>query len=350
MIGFLPNNRYNEWDEFVEKHRFGTIYHSTAWMKILKRTFNVREMILCEYTNDSILSGIPFLLHNNVLRGKRLLSVTSAQACNPLVNSQEQLTALINFLTSFVKKEKLKFVQLRTDEFFDFQIDGYNSINSDFFTYILDLSVPYEEIKNKYHRSCILKPLNKLDPDQFKLVRSSEEKLLRKFYTNYEMMRKEHGLLPQPFEFFKGMVENLSAENRVDIFHLIYNDKVISSVINLKYKNKYTYEYGATNKEFINLHPSHFLIDYSIKTAINSGYKQFDFGRTDTANAGLENFKRRWGGRKSIFKYYHILAEQKADQASSLDTKVYQFINSVITHTPKKIYHILGPIIYKKAF
>lgn len=106
MIGFLPHNRYNEWDEFVENHKYGTIYHSTSWMNILRKNFNVQEMILCEYSNDSIICGMPFLLHNNILRGKRLISITSAQACNPLVNSQDQLNRLKIFLTKYIKKKK----------------------------------------------------------------------------------------------------------------------------------------------------------------------------------------------------------------------------------------------------
>lgn len=349
MIGFLPHNRYNEWDEFVENHKFGTIYHSTSWMNILKKNFNVQEMILCEYNNDSIVCGMPFLLHNNILRGKRLISITSAQACNPLVNSRDQLNRLKIFLTKYLKKEKIKFVQIRTDELFNFQFDGFYTVNTDFFTYILDLNAPYEEIRNKYHRSCILKPLNKLNSDQFKLVNSCDEKLLKEFYYNYETMRKEHGLLPQPYSFFKGITENLSAKNQVDIFHLIHNNKVISSVINLKFKEKYTYEYGATNKEFKSLHPSHFLIDYSIRTAINSGYKIFDFGRTDSSNTGLENFKRRWGGKKSVFKYYHIWADEIVN-STGLHSKSFHLINAIISHTPERIYRLVGPVIYKKAF
>lgn len=349
MIGFLPYNRYKEWDEFAENHKFGTIYHSTTWMNILKKNFNVWEMILCEYNNDSIMGGMPFLLHNNIIRGKRLICITSAQACNPLVNSQDQFNKLNSFLSGYIKKERIKFVEIRTDESFVFQFDRYYTLNTDFFTFILDLNIPYEEIKKKYHRSCILKPLNRLDPNQFKLVNSYDEKLLKEFYFNYEAMRKEHGLLPQPYAFFKGIVENLAVKNQVDIFHLLHNDKVISSVINLKFKEKYTYEYGATNKEFKSMHPSHYLIDYSIKTAINSGYRQFDFGRTDLTNTGLENFKRRWGGRKSFFKYYHFWADERAYNKNPL-SKSSHLINSIISHTPEKIYRLVGPIIYKKAF
>ncbi len=348
MIGFLPEIRFSEWDHFVDSHKSGTIYHLADWLNIVQRNFKVKPFILCEFDDDTILGGIPLLLHNNLIRGKRLISITSAQSCNPLVKSQNQLDEMLDYLLWYSKKEHIRFVQIRTDESFELKINKKCTEEKDYFTYILDLNTSYESLRQKYHRSCILKPLTKINSDRLRIVNTFEESCLKKFYRNYEMMRKEHGILPQPYRFFKDLVQTLSRKNMIDIFHVFFNETIISSVINLKYKDKYIYEYGATDKRFTNFHPSHLLIDYSIRTAISWGFKEFDFGRTDLSNSGLDNFKRRWGGRKSVFTYYYLWSDKIPAQKTEL--KSSYILHYIISHTPQKIYHTLGPVIYKKAF
>lgn len=348
MIGILPEHRYYEWDNFVEHHPLGSIYHTTNWIKVLKNSFNIKPVIFCDYDNLSINAGIPLFLHINFIRGKRLISITSAQSCNPLVNSSEQLYLLLDYIKKYIVKENIDFAQLRVNEEFNFHIDDLLCNDSDFFTYLIDLDKPYEEIRKNFHQSCIIRHLKKANTSDFSLVENLNESYLKAFYNNYEIMRKVHGILPQPFMFFSNLVNAFSKKNMVDVFHIIHNDRVISSVINLKFKDRYIYEYGASDKNFLNLHPSHFLINSSIRRAISQEFKIFDFGRTDSTNPGLDNFKRRWGGRKSYFRYYYLTNKNQKFRPDK--SNVSAFTHSIINHTPKPIYHLIGPLVYKKVF
>jgi hypothetical protein len=260
----------------------------------------------------------------------------------------DELSELILFIKHYIKKNKISYCEIRTTDSFQFPIPEADRIVNDFFSYTINLNNDYDAIAKGFHKSCIIRPLKKAMMQKIDIIDGKDSKSLKAFYHNYELMRKEHGLLPQPFNFFQNLQNYLAPFNFIDCKHAIYNGSIISSVINLKYKDRYTYEYGATNKNFISLHPSHLLINYSIKNAIDLGFKIFDFGRTDSSNKGLENFKQRWGGKKECFNYYYFysdsfLLEDRESLIRSLAPKI-------ITHLPFRIYNSLGQYIYKTVF
>uniref|UniRef100_A0A832DG73 GNAT family N-acetyltransferase n=1 Tax=Ignavibacterium album TaxID=591197 RepID=A0A832DG73_9BACT len=347
MLGILPLNKLKEWNDFVWHHQYGSIYHTSHWFEVIKKTYEIQPVIFADF-NDDIKAGIPFFLHHSSLKNKRLISITSAQSCNPLVNNADELSELILFIKHYIKKNKISYFEIRTTNSFQFSIPKADRIVNDFFSYLINLNNDYDAIAKGFHKSCIIRPLKKVMANKVDIIDGSDSKSLKAFYHNYELMRKEHGLLPQPFNFFQNLVIYLAPLNNIEIKHAIYNDLIISSVINLKYKDRYTYEYGATNKNFISLHPSHLLINHSIKNAIDQEYKIFDFGRTDSSNEGLQNFKQRWGGEKEYFNYYYFYSDPI--HLKHKENLIRSSAPKIISHLPFRIYHSLGQYIYKTVF
>ena len=340
MIKILSEDKFDEWDDFVFNHKYGTIYHTSQWFSVVKNTYNFHPVIVVDYRNG-IEYGIPFLLHNSLLRSKRLCSITSAQACNPLVNNISQLEELLRFIIDFMKKEKISLSELRITEDFEYKSKSLINGRSEFSTYILDLKQSYDKIRLNYHKSCIQRPLKKASNYNLKLIKGQSIDDVKIFYDLYKTMRKDNGLLPQPHSFYSNLWYYLSAKN-------LYKGQIVSSVINFKYKNTYTYEYGATDKLFTKYNPSHFLIDHSIKTATSEDYKIFDFGRTENSNTGLIDFKRRWGGKKLDFYYYSL--PHGSEKSISPHKKLENIARFFISHAPKFVYHNIGEILYKAAF
>ncbi len=347
MIKILSEEKFNEWDDFVFNHRYGTIYHTSHWFSIIKNTYHLQPVVIVEYQNG-IKCGIPFFLHNSLLWSKRLISITNAQACNPLVNNINQLENLIGFILNFIKKENIYFAELRVTEDFEYNSPGLTNRRSEFSTYVLSLDQPYDQIKLNYHKNCIQRPLKKANSYNLKLIKGRDLNDMKIFYALYETMRRDKGLLPQPFSFYSNLWHFLSPKNLCEVFHASYKGQIISSVINLKYKDKYTYEYGSTNKLYIKYHPSHFLIDYSIKTAVSEDFKIFDLGRTENSNYGLIDFKRRWGGEKLEFHYYYLPPNMQKNVF--FNKKIEKMASIFISHIPKSVYHQIGQFLYKITF
>ena len=66
MIKILSEEKFNEWDDFVFNHRYGTIYHTSHWFSIIKNTYHLQPVVIVEYQNG-IKCGIPFFLHSHAI-------------------------------------------------------------------------------------------------------------------------------------------------------------------------------------------------------------------------------------------------------------------------------------------
>ena len=347
MIRVLGSEEYVEWDDFVFNHKYGTIYHTSDWLRIIQNSFRVSPVILVK-KDTSISAGIPFFHHNSFLTGSKLSSITSAQSCNPLVSSNFDLTELLRFTQSYISNNRISKIEIKTNEEFEYVNQSLGVPESDFCTYTLNLDLPYEQVEKSFHKSCILRPLKKSYKNNLKLISGTSLEDVKIFYRLYETMRKDNGLLPQPYTFFKNLWETLYPNNACEIYHAEFNGKTISSVFNLMYKQTYTYEYGATDKKYTYLNPSHFLLDNSIKSAISKNFKVFDFGRTENSNTGLMDFKRRWGAKKVNLNYYYLPPNVKS---AALDSKMIKaIIEKAIYYTPKPIYRVMGKLVYQILF
>jgi hypothetical protein len=221
-------------------------------------------------------------------------------------------------------------------------------LSTGYSTHSLLLDRPYDKIRNNYHKSCIERPLKKALKSNIKIIRANSSEDIRIFYSIYRLMRKEKGLLPQPLMFFMNMYLLLSKSGLCDVFFASYDGTIVSSVFNIKFKDTYYYEYGATLFRYLGLHPSHFLLDRSIRLAIDEGYNVFNLGRTDKTNIGLSEFKERWGGTKTELKYYSL---SNSGPKLPIQKKALPRISrKVIKYAPLPIYDLIGPIIYKAAF
>src|SRR5262249_17297660 len=116
------------------------------------------------------------------------------------------------------------------------------------------------------------------------------------------LTRRRHGLLPQPFDWFREMAVCLG--DRMKIRLAYKSGKAISSIITLNFKGTMVYKYGCSDDQYHNLGGMQMLFWKAIREAIEGGLAQFDFGRSDLENQGLLTFKDRWGAARSSLTYW----------------------------------------------
>ena len=74
-LRIIKTNEYDKWDKFVHSHSDGTIYHHSAWIRLLVSTYNYKPVLITVENNKTgQLEGIiPFILINSRLTGKRMV-------------------------------------------------------------------------------------------------------------------------------------------------------------------------------------------------------------------------------------------------------------------------------------
>ncbi len=165
------------------------------------------------------------------------------------------------------------------------------------------------------------------------------------FYHLYFEMRRERGLLAQPKRFFEIMQQVMRPHNRLEILHACLGEKIVSSILLLKYKDTVSYEYGASLPGGREVSATHFLLWKAIQQAKAAGYKKFDFGRTSVDNRGLMEFKSRWGTRCRELTYHD--ASKSQDEERLRDSRLAKVLMKyAVRCSPRTVSRWAGGLIY----
>jgi hypothetical protein len=347
-VRILDGPNFPKWDEFVFSHEHGTIYHTTSWMKVIKGSYGHTPVyIYTEDNNAKIMSVLPAFLVKGRITGSRLVSVPGAQSCNPLVYSNEDLHALLSFLRKMIEEGQADYLELRTDgtvrmpESFDPDtVDGYS-------TYALDIARPSEDVVKTFHKGQTQRSIRKALKSDLKIVKGTGTKDLKDFYRLYLGMRKDYGLLPQPYRFFLCLWEELFPKGEIDILSAEKNGIIVSSVLLLKFKDTVTYEYGASLPSAHKDRASHLLLWKAIEDGCAHGYHVFDFGRTSDDNASLSNFKSNWGTTKIALPYLYI-PTVKSFGSFRQNSLPKQVMGLSLKYLPTPVCQIIGRILYRE--
>jgi lipid II:glycine glycyltransferase (peptidoglycan interpeptide bridge formation enzyme) len=168
---------------------------------------------------------------------------------------------------------------------------------------------------------------------------------VREFYRLNCLTRREHGLPPQPYYFFKKIYEHIISKNLGIVVLAEYKNKNIAGAVYFHFGDKAIYKYGASEKKYQHLRANNLVMWKAIKWHSQNGYKSFCFGRTEPENKGLKQFKSGWGAKESrIFYYIYDLSKGAFVQNSS---RVTGFHNKIFSHMPIPLLKMSGSLLYK---
>ena len=338
-INFVDPVKHPGWDELICKRLAGDIFHSTAWAKVLKDTYAFTPVYSVLTEADFPKTIIPLFEVRSLITGKRGVSLPFTDFCNFLSESEELIPALLDNIFEYGRQNKWKYVEFRSLFF------PYESAASEiFYTHDVDLSPSPETIWNSLkdtNRRNIKKAVK--EGVQIKFETSLEA--LNEFYRLQVITRKRHGLPPQPFKFFKAIYENIIAKNLGVIVSAFYANKIIASAIYFNFNRKALFKFGASEEKYHHLRPNNLIMWEAIAWHKDRGCYNLNLGRTEEKNEGLLNYKRLWGGKERLLKYYRFDFRPNAFvKKKSYTTSSPPLVNSLC---PDFLRKLIGILLYR---
>ena len=178
---------------------------------------------------------------------------------------------------------------------------------------------------------------------EVKIDRSLES--VKEFYRLNCMTRKEHGLPPQPFHFFKKIYDHVISKNLGMVVLASLDQENIAGAIYFHFGEKAVFKYGASDKKFQHLRANNLVMWKAIQWYSQNGYKNLCFGRTERKNQGLIQFKSGWGTTEQQINYYRYDLEKGSFVRGS--SKVTGFHNKVFRNIPIPILKKIGALLYR---
>jgi hypothetical protein len=337
------------WNELVQTHSRASVFHSSAWLRALSKTYGYK--VLAYTTSPSaqpLTNGVVFCRVDSLLTGRRLVSLPFSDHCEPLVDTPEDLEALSAMLDQEVRRGRWRYAELRPLSSFDISTSLQRATLAYSF-HRLDLSPDLLTIFRNLHKSSIQRKIRRAEREGLKYLEGSTETLLGVFCTLFALTRKRHRLPPPPRKWFSNLMEAFG--NKLKIRVVFKNDYPVAAMITIHHKDTMFYKYGCSDAAYNNLGSMPSLYWRAIYDAKKLNCRFFDLGRTDADQLGLITFKNRWGATESTLNYcrYGIASESTHFfdlNNSSWTTSAARY---VLGQLPTGVLSMAGRIFYKHS-
>lgn len=347
-INVIDPSQDSRWDEFVENHPLGCIFHHSAWKEVIGNTFPqvIPFYLIAENAGGRIKGGIPLFLVKSWITGTRLVSLPFSLYCDPLVDSQDVFELLLQGVLSKRSELGASFVALRT-RFADnlFKESNFKEFRG-YKNHTLGLEADVETLKKTFDRTCVRQRINRAEKSNLTVIEASSEDDIRIFYELHCLTRKKYGVPPQPYGFFKNMWEILHSRDMFSVLIAKYDTEPVSALLFLKYKQRIHAEYMGTNDAFLKYSPNILLFWRAIQAAKEENYGFFDFGGSHISSQELITFKKRWGTVEEDIVHYYF-PEVKGPSGDLESNIKHRILQSASKKMPELLFKWTGAFLYR---
>lgn len=330
----------DRWDRFVLSHPRASVFHSTAWIEALRRTYGHEPVVFTTCAPGADLRNAVLCSQvKSWLTGSRLVSFPFSDHCDVLVETEDDLASIGCALAEQIKKNELDCLELRPVRPLPALSAGFES-GSRYCLHFLDLCPSLESLYRGFHKSSTERKVRRAERERLVYEEGTSDVLLNDFLRLWLFTRRRHAVLPQPTLWFRSILKSFG--ERVKIRVARKGKQPIAAIITIQYGNTMVYKYGCSDQQFHNLGGMHLLFWQSIQAAKRNGLSLFDFGRSDWTNPGLMTFKDRWGAKRSELTYF-VMRISRPPQMNSPSALM---VKRLIPYLPDAVFLTLGKTMY----
>lgn len=330
------------WDDFVQQHPIGSVYHHSSWLKLVASSFLYRSncYALIDQESDALIGILPLMAPYGLFHRDVMVSLPYATYCDLLIPKN-----LIRETLEYVIRENEASHQIEL-RLRDVSADHEEAfVRSDLFVnHSIDLSVGIDSVFSNFHGSCVKRKILKSSKFDLSFHFADGEDDIKRIYDLILLMRKKKGLPPHPYRFFANMWKIYSDLGAYYAPCITYKGKIVSAAIILKYKDVMYYEYAASDPSYQHMGSNQLLLWETIKFGIEKGMKRFDLGRSHPDNHSLIQFKSRWGGEASSLAYCRYPDCHQVRIKSDAMLAAGAFLNKRL---PRPVLRLEGEVIYR---
>jgi Acetyltransferase (GNAT) domain len=340
MICITNPIKHENWDSLLLSFPDYSFFHTSTWAKILHKSYGYKPLYLIENEQKNLSAVMPVMEISSFLTGKRGVSLPFTDYCEPIISKPEQFQTLFNFVIDYGKKHDWKYLEIRGGETFLEKKEP----SMFYLGHTLDLTDGQDKIFSHF-RDSTKRNIKKAEKEDVKMEIAHSLTAMNEFCRLNSLTRREHGLPPQPYHFFKNIYDQIISKNSGFISQATFNNITIASNVFFLFGEKVIYKYGASDRTYQRLRANNLVMWEAIKWCCENGYKSLCFGRTETDNDGLRQFKSGWGTKEHIIKYYRY--DFRKDSFVKESPKISDFQHKFFNKLPIPLLNVLGTLLYK---
>ncbi len=328
---------YIKWDEYVDNHPDSNFFQLSGWKKVIEQSFPYKPHYYYLDVGGKIKGILPLFFINSWFSGKFLISVPFGVYGGILADNYEISKKLHKKALSIARELEVDFLELRSEK-----KNAITTISSElYFKFQQKL---YDDPEKNW---------TTLPKETRRLVRRAREhglctsfsrENLNDFYHIYCSSVRNLGTPVFSKKYFKNILQ--SFPDSAVFSHVLFGDKIITSMLNFHFKDRVMPYYIGGLKEYFKLNSNNIMFWDVIEYGIKNNYKLVDFGRSK-ANTGAYHFKRHFGMKpQPLFYHYDLIKAKEKPQINPTNPSYKRMINAW-KKMPLRVTKLMGPIIIR---
>ena len=328
-----------EWDRLALAHPDAGFFHTSAWAKVLARTYGHRPAYLRISRSSELVALVPMMEVRSPVTGRRGVSLPFTDFCGPLLFNEDRANLVMEKLAEMARERNWKHFEVRGGP----APHAPATPSSTFYGHELDLRQPEETLFAGF-ASSVRRAIRKAEKNDLDVQVTRSREAVLAFYRLHVQTRRKHGLPPQPISFFLNIYEEVIAHDLGFVVLAKAGDRPVAAAMYFRSGKKAVYKFGASDETLLEARGNNLTMWAAIKHLASTGAESLHFGRSSMDNDGLRRFKLGWGTKESTIQYFRF-APSIGTWVTGRD-RTTGFHTAVFHRLPLALNRLAGAIIY----
>lgn len=350
--------RDSRWEDLINTHPQGLIYHHPAWLEVLEEAYGYRPLNLaCEDAHGQLLGIFPLSSTQGLFSGRRFSSLPRTPVAGPLAWNDQALTLLVREgieRTCALPNAQFQIKMLTNSlDGLTENLDGLVGIPWRE-TYQLELPERPELLRfgNSRNHAQIKRAVHKATKRGIEICQAETERELREWYAFYLDTMRTVVVPPRPYRFFHIAWERLQPRGLLRLLLAKHSEagrtKSIAGLLLLMGGQTVFYAFSGWRREDQALRPNDALHWRAIQDSCAAGYRYYDFGEVPKSTPGLAEFKSKWGTeRKWLYRYYYPAPREAEIAMLEANGPLFRLAHATWQRLPLKATEVLGDLAHR---
>jgi len=322
------------WDDFVQGHRLGSAFHTSAWHDVVRETFGHVPHYLQVTRGRTVAGVLPLFLVKSRLAGRLLVSVPDGVGGGVLADDHDAAEALIAAAKALVHEAGASLLDLRSREAVSPElVDVVRYV-----TFERELPDDPDDVLSWLPRKARAAARN--GRDKYQLTVSWDVNHLPDVWRLYSINMRRIGSLAYPIEFFRRIVAHERLDTWVSLIR--WRGQPVAGLLTLRFEDRVMPYFFGTTEAARRCSAANFAYMTLMRRAVEHGYRVFDFGRSRVDNHGSYEFKRLHGFEPTPLHYQCYVPEGCDAPNLSPSNPKFRLARRLWPRLPLKLTQFLG--------
>jgi CelD/BcsL family acetyltransferase involved in cellulose biosynthesis len=286
------------WDELVTSHPDSTVFHTSAWARVLADTYGHQPCYLRLSFRGEPLALVPMMEVRSLFTGARGICLPFSDSCAPLLLSRFGTNMIAGKLRQIGREHSWSYFEVRDRSI----LPKGSAASESYWSHKLDLTKDRTVLPSNF-RGSARRALRKAKRCGLSVNIRTDAEAMNQFYALHLRTRRKHGVPPQPRTFFSNIHKHIIEASLGFIITVEKAEHPIAAAMFFRLGHHAIYKFGASDPKWQEFRPNNLAMAEAINSLAASSVRTLHFGRTDKDNEGLRRFKLSWGAEEEEISY-----------------------------------------------